>query len=226
MAVCSLSARRLGLIGLLMVAAAACAPRARPLTGVVSRAAIPATPLPAVPQLYRFDWRYADETFDVKGEGVVRTGPPDRARLDLFVANGFGSGMALLGGASRFWPGTDLIRRFLPPPPLLWASLGRVALPAGRDTVVRMDGDTLRADLSGSEADARTWRVHFSGRTLVRIERIEGGRVVEWAERVPDADGGLRLRYVHATGRRSLTLAVSELLSIEEGFDDAIWRKP
>jgi hypothetical protein len=60
----------------------------------------------------------------------------------------------------------------------------------------------------------------------VRIERIEGGRVVEWAERVPDGDGGLRLRYVHATGRRSLTLAVSELLSIEEGFDDAIWRKP
>jgi hypothetical protein len=214
---------------LLLLAAAvlpACAPKARPLLGVETRTAIPRTPLPATPQLYRFDWSYADETFDVKGDGVVRTGPPDRARLDLFVGNGFGNGMAILEGDSLFVPGIDLIRRFLPPPPLLWAALGRVALPAGRDTVVRLDGDTLRADISGSDTDRRTWRVHFSGASLARIERIEGGRVVEWAERVPLGEGRLRLRYVHTSGRRSLALSVSEILTIEEGFDDAIWRKP
>lgn len=213
------------LLGALAVLAA-CAPRARPLTGVETRLAIPATPLPTVPQLYRFDWRYADETFDVKGDGVVRTGPPDRARLDLFVANGFGSGLAILEGDSLFVPGIDMIRRFLPPPPLLWASLGRVALPAGRDTIVRLDGDTLRADISGTATDARTWRVHFHGRELVRIERIENGRVVEWSERIAEEQGRLRLRYVHTTGRRSLSLAVSDIQSVSEGFDDAIWRKP
>jgi hypothetical protein len=212
---------------LLMVAtAAACAPRARPLVGVETSSAIPRTPLPAVPQLYRFDWTYEDDTFDVKGDGVVRTGPPERARLDLFIANGYGNGMAILEGDSLFVPGIDMIRRFLPPPPLLWAALGRVALPAGRDTIVRLDGDTLRADISGTATDRRTWRVHFTGSALVRIERIEAGRVVEWAERVPEGDGRLRLRYVHTGGRRSLNLAVSEILTIEEGFDDAIWRKP
>ncbi len=210
----------------LLGAISACAPRVRPLSGEQTTSAIPRTGLPSIPQLYRFEWTYEDDTFDVKGEGVVRTGPPDRARLDLFIANGYGNGMAILEGDSLFVPGIDLIRRFLPPPPLLWAALGRVALPAGRDTIVRLDGDTLRADLSGTETDRRTWRVHFVGARLVRIERIEGTRVVEWAERVPLADGTLRLRYVHSGGRRSLALAVSEVLTIEEGFDDAIWRKP
>ncbi len=176
--------------------------------------------------MLRFDWTYADETFDVKGEGVVRSGPPDRARLDLFIANGYGNGMAILQGDSLFVPGIDLIRRFLPPPPLLWAALGRLALPAGRDTVSRLDGDTLRADISGTETDKRTWRVHFAAARLARIERIEAGRVVEWAERVPTSDSTLRLRYVHTTGRRSLQLSVTEILNIPEGFDDAIWRKP
>lgn len=217
---------RIGAAACLVGMVSACAPRARPLSGVQTTSAIPRTGLPATPELYRFDWTYEDDTFDVKGEGVVRTGPPDRARLDLFIANGYGNGMAILEGDSLFVPGIDLIRRFLPPPPLLWAALGRVALPAGRDTVVRLDGDTLRADLSGTETDRRIWRVHFVGGRLVRIERIENTRVVEWAERVPLADGTLRLRYVHASGRRSLALAVSEVLTFEEGFDDAIWRKP
>ena len=213
-----------GLAVVLMVAA--CAPRARPLTGEVTTSAIPRSGLAAVPELYRFDWQYADETFDVRGDGVVRTGPPDRARLDLFIANGYGNGMAILDGDSLFTPGIDLIRRFLPPPPLLWAALGRVALPAGRDTVVRLDGDTLRADISGTDRDARRWRVHFAGSRLARIERIEGARVVEWAERVPGEAGTLRLRYVHTTGRRSLSLAVQDVIPVPEGFDDIIWRRP
>ncbi len=211
---------------LLAAGASACTPRARPLGGVEADIALPAAELPTTPQLIRFSWTYADETFDVKGDGVVRSGPPDRARLDLFIANGYGNGMAILQGDSLFVPGIDLIRRFLPPPPLLWAALGRVALPAGRDTIVRLDGDTLRADLSGTDTDKRTWRVHFASSALRRIERIEDGRVVEWAERVPLDDGTMRLRYVHNSGRRSLQLSVTETINIPEGFDDAIWRKP
>ncbi len=211
---------------LLLLGVGACAPKARPLLGIETRQSLPVAELPSTPQMLRFDWTYADETFDVKGEGVVRAGPPDRARLDLFIANGYGNGMAILQGDSLFVPGIDLIRRFLPPPPLLWAALGRLALPAGRDTVARLDGDTLRVDISGTETDKRTWRVHFVAARLARIERIENGRVVEWAERVPLSDSTLRLRYVHTTGRRSLQLSVTEIINIPEGFDDAIWRKP
>lgn len=210
----------------LVAAASACAPKARPLLGVETRVPVPVAQLPSTPQMLRFTWTYADETFDVKGDGLVRTGPPDRARLDLFIANGYGNGMAILEGDTLFVPGIDLIRRFLPPPPLLWGTLGKLALPAGRDTVVRMDGDTLRADISGSDSDKRTWRIHYANARLVRIEHIEGGRVVEWMERVPAADGTLRLKYVHNTGRRSLQLSVTETLNIEEGFDNAIWRRP
>lgn len=204
----------------------ACAPRARPLVGVETRAQLPAAQLPTTPQMYRFEWKYSDDTFDVDGEGVVRTGPPERARLDLFIAGGYGSGLAVLDGDSLFVPGIDMIRRFLPPPPLLWGALGRLALPAGRDTVARLDGDTLRADISGTAIDKRTWRVHFASTRLARIERIDGDRVVEWVERVPQADGTLRLRYTNASGRRSLQLLVTEILNVNEGFDDAIWRVP
>ncbi len=203
-----------------------CAPRARPLVGVESRAALPPAQLPTTPQLLRFAWTYSDDTFDVKGDGVVRSGPPERARLDLFIANGFGNGLAILEGDSLFVPGIDLIRRFLPPPPLLWGALGRLALPAGRDTVARLDGDTLRADISGTAIDKRTWRVHFAGARLARVERIEDGRVIEWVERVPQPDGSLRLRYTNTSGRRSLQLHVTETLNVTEGFDDAIWRVP
>jgi hypothetical protein len=217
---------RLVAVLLLLAVATACVPRAKPLTGRDIRVALPEAALDPRPQLIRFAWTYEDDTFDVKGDGVVRSGPPDRARLDLFIANGYGNGMAILEGDSLFVPGIDLIRRFLPPPPLLWGALGRLALPAGRDTLTRLDGDTLRADISGTEIDKRTWRVHFAAERLVRIERIDKGRVVEWVERVPQPDGTLRLSYVNAAGRRSLKLQVSEVLTIDEGFDDAIWRRP
>ena len=213
----------LSCLGLLL---AGCAPRARPLLGAETRAVLPPAALPLVPQLYRFTWSYSDDTFDVKGDGVVRSDPPARSRLDLFVANGYGNGMAILEGDSLFVPGIDLIRRFLPPPPLLWGALGRLALPAGRDTVARLDGDTLRADISGTDVDKRTWRVHFAGTRLARVERIDGGRVTEWVERVPQADSTLRLRYVNTGGRRSLQLLVTEIIPVTEGFDEAIWRKP
>ncbi len=220
------NARRVVAFVAMVAGASACAPKARPLLGVEARVPVPVAELPTTPQMLRFTWTYADETFDVKGDGVVRTGPPDRARLDLFIANGYGNGLAILEGDTLFVPGIDLIRRFLPPPPLLWGTLGKLALPAGRDTVVRIDGDTLRADISGTDTDQRTWRIHYANARLVRLERIEGGRVIEWMERVPIADGTLRLKYVHNTGRRSLQLSVTETLNIEEGFDNAIWRRP
>jgi hypothetical protein len=44
-------------------------------------------------------------------------------------------------------PNAELARRYIPPTPMMWASLGRLAIPALRDTVVRLDGDLLRADV-------------------------------------------------------------------------------
>jgi hypothetical protein len=210
---------------------AACAPAAKPLLGTLTRAGLPASELPAGNRQMAFTWKYQDDTFEANGDGVVRVMAPDHARLDFFLKNGMGGGMAILVGDSLIIPGIDLVRRFLPPVPMLWATLGRLAVPATPDTVARMDGDTLRADLGvlhGNDAartGARAWRVAFAGRTLVRVDRIENGKVVEWVSRTAPPGGTGELRYVNEGGRRSLSITVTETRTVE-GFDAGIWRRP
>ena len=210
---------------------AACAPAAKPLLGTTTRAALPTAQLLPGNHQMSFTWKYHDDTFDANGEGAVRSSFPDHARLDFFLKGGMGGGMAILVGDSLIIPGIDLVRRFLPPVPLLWATLGRLAVPATPDTIARMDRDTLRADLGtlhgadAGRAGARAWRVAFSGRTLVRVERIDNGKVVEWISRTANADGTGELRYVNEGGRRNLTISLTETKTVE-AFDDAIWRKP
>jgi hypothetical protein len=208
----------------------ACAPAARPLAGAPPRAVLPPTTIPSAPTVLRFTWNYKDDTFEANGDGAVRRQGPDKARLDFFLSNGMAGGYAILVGDSLTVPGIDLVKRMLPPVPLLWASLGLLAVPASPDTVARIDGDTLRADLGqlrgrdASGADGRSWRVAFAGTKLARVERIEGGKVIEWMTREPGERGTLRLQYVHERGKRRLAIAVSDT-SIVEGFDDAIWRR-
>ncbi len=210
---------------------AACAPAARPLAGAPTRALLPPASLPAKPQVLRFTWTYKDETFEANGDGAVRVQSPDRARLDFFLRNGMAGGYAILLGDSLIVPGIDLIKRMLPPTPLLWASLGRLALPPTQDTTARIDGDTLRADLGelrgrdASGADGRSWRLAFGGTTLARVERIEDGKVIEWMSRRRGTDGQWQLQYVHERGKRRLAIAVTDTTTVE-GFDDAIWRRP
>ena len=215
----------------LIALVAACAPSARPLVGAPTTAALPRAELSIRPQQLRFTWTYKDETFEANGDGVVRHAPPARARLDFFLRNGMAGGYAILVDDSLMVPGIDLVRRFLPPVPLLWATLGRLALPAAPDTVARMDGDTLRADLGvlrgrdATAADGRAWRVLFGGRVLGRVERIEGGHVIEWITRRRNAAGQLELTYVHEQAKRRLGITVTDT-TLVEGFDDAIFRRP
>ncbi len=203
----------------------ACAPKARPLAGTLTRTTLPATALPPGNRQMSFTWKYKDDTFEAQGDGVVRVAAPDRARLDFFLKNGIGGGMAILDGDSLIIPGIDLVRRFLPPLPLLWATLGRLAVPATTDTLTHIDGDTLRADLRSSEG-TRVWRVAFAGKVLARVERIDKGKVQEWVSRaVNDQTGTGELRYMNEGGRRSLSITVTETRSVEP-FDPAIWRRP
>lgn len=218
--------------GVLTVACvASCAPAAQSLRGEPTRKLMPPAVLVARPQQLQFTWSYKDETFEATGEGVVRAMGPDHARLDFFLRNGMAGGYAILVGDSLTVPGVDLVRRFLPPVPLLWATLGRLALPPSRDTVARVDGDTLRVDLGAlqgvdaSRATGRAWRVAFAGTTLARVDRIEDGKVMEWISRASNAPGTWELQYVHEQGKRRLRITVTETQFVE-AFDDAIWRKP
>ena len=219
------------LIAVLTAVLLACAPAARPLVGSPTRAVLPPTTMAPGAQVLRFTWTYKDETFEANGDGAVRAQAPDRARLDFFLRNGMAGGYAILVGDSLFVPGVDLLKRLLPPVPLLWSSLGRLALPPARDTTARIDGDTLRADLGllrgrdASGADGRAWRLAFGGVMLARVERIEDGKVIEWMSRRRGANGQWQLQYVHERGKRRLAIAVTDTTTVE-GFDDAIWRRP
>ncbi|MGZ8455343.1 MAG: hypothetical protein ACXWZ4_01920 [Gemmatirosa sp.] len=198
-----------------VLAAAACAPRARPLVGApVARIALPSTALPVGAQRVVFRWRYEEaEGFAARGEGVARLVAPDSGRLDFFVDGGFGGGYAVLIGDRLTAPGGEMVRRVVPPAPLMWATLGRLALPPAADTIVRASGDTLRADVGRDP----TWRVTFIGPRLTRLERIDGGRIMEWVQRDSSA-----VRYRHEGERRGLSLDVQRTETVD-AFPASIW---
>jgi len=207
--------RRLLVVGAAALAAAAgCAPRLAPITGVPAPARLPRSTMMPGRWKIVFNWVLSDREMTGRGDGVARIATPDSARLDFFLAGGFGGGAAVLIGDSVQTPAGDLVRRLIPPPTLLWAALGRAAPPALADTVVRTEGATLRADLG----QPVQWRLTYRGDTLVRAERVEKGRVAEWVERTDST----HVHYRNEGARRSLQLTITRVEPVAE-FDASIW---
>lgn len=198
-------------------AVTACVPRLSPLSGAPAPASrLPRTELAPGHRKVVFNWELEDRDINARGTGAAQLAAPDSARLDFFLAGGFGGGgAAILIGDSLAVPGPDMIRRLVPPPTLLWASLGRVALPNLADTVIRVDGDTVRANIGQPVA----WRLTFRSDTLVRAERVEGDRVAEWVQRT-DAS---HVQYRNERARRTLRLTLTRTEEVS-GFDPTIWR--
>jgi hypothetical protein len=198
------------------------APLVGPLTGAPATVALPRTALPAGHQHIIFRWAFSDRIFSARGDGAARVAAPDSVRLDFFDASGAGLGYAIVLGDSIYTPGGDEARRYLPPISLLWAAFGMLRL-VGADTILRVDGDTLRADIvsdTSSVAPRTTfWRVAFADRTLVRLERIENSRLVEFVERADTA----QVRYRQNASRRSLGLTIRQTTR-GTAFDPSIWQ--
>ncbi|HJQ21582.1 MAG TPA: hypothetical protein VJ867_14635 [Gemmatimonadaceae bacterium] len=203
----------------IIAALCACAPRLRPLAGVPSPRPVPRAEVPEGHHRIVFRWELEDPDLAARGDGAARIAYPDSARLDFFLGGGVGSGAAVLVGDELRLPSRseDLARQVVPAAPLLWATLGRNALPAATDTTVRVDADTLRADIGAPVA----WRLAFVRDTLRRIERVSGGRVQEWVERFPDG----HIRYRHEVNRRQLDLYVTRSDEVS-AFDPDIWSLP
>lgn len=199
---------------LLLVGAAACPRPPAPLGGVPVAATFPDTRIVGNRQM-AFRWEFDEESIVARGDGMARITAPDSGRLDLFLDGGFGGGHAFIFGDTVIAPGGAIIRDMLPPPPLLWAAVGRLAVPPAPDTVAAVDGSHLRADIGHDP----TWRVTFDGTRLARLERIAGGRVVEWVERAPDGT----VRYAHPGDRRSLRITNTRITEVPP-FDPSIWR--
>ena len=187
---------------LLALAATGCRPpKVAALPGEIAPSRqLPVGELPSGNRKIVFEWELQDGEMTARGEGVARVASPDSVRLDFFLGGGLGSGAAILIGDSLQVPGPDMIRKLIPPRPLLWAALGRLQLPADRDTTMRLEGAILRADI-GSPTH---WRVTFRGDTLARLERVGDGRLLEWVDRSADR----RVQYRSEESRRSLSLVI------------------
>jgi hypothetical protein len=196
---------------------AACAPKLPPLTGTGAPEPLPPATLGTERQHIVFRWELQDVDLVARGEGAARVAPPDSARMDFFLGGGVGSGSAvLLDDTLRLHEQqSDIVRRVVPSSPLLWCTLGRLALPRVRDTVARRNGDTLRADFG----QPVVWRVTFIRDTLRRLERVDGGRVLEWVDRSPQSG---RVRYRHEGNRRQLDLQITLSFQVR-AFDPKIW---
>jgi hypothetical protein len=201
--------------GVLVAAAlVACAPRLRPLVGVTAAEQLPDPELPVGHHQVVFEWEFSDPDMTGRGDGVARVASPDSVRLDFFLAGGLGSGAAVLIGDSLEIPGPDFTRRFIPPPVMLWAAMGRTVLPVTTDTAIRREGELLRADLGRPVQ----WRVAFRQDSLVHLDHIEGARVVEWVDRGREE----RIEYRQESARRSLKLHITRVYDVGS-FDASIW---
>lgn len=208
--------RHVAVAALVLLVAGCRPPAVTPLQGTpVPVQRLPAGQLPAGHQKVVFQWELRDGDMTARGDGVARIASPDSVRLDFFLGGGFGGGAAVLVGDSLRVPGPDMARRLIPPRALLWAALGRLDLPADRDTVVRVDGGVLRADIG---VPVR-WRATFRGDTLTRLERVNAGRLQEWVERSADQ----RVQYRNEASRRTLSLVIQRSDAVPS-FDPAIWR--
>jgi hypothetical protein len=197
---------------LLMVVA--CAPAAAPLKGVLAPdRALPTIAMPAGHRHIVFKWDYHEGDIAARGDGSIRAAAPDSARLDFFLGGGLGAGGAILIGDSLRTPHADLARRYIPPTPLLWAALGRLAIPPLPDTVVKVDGVLTRADI-GRPLE---WRVALRGDTLVELDHISDGRITESLVRGAD-----RILTFEAPGARR-TLRLTILRDEPGSFDASIW---
>jgi hypothetical protein len=214
---------------LVAVIVTACAPPvAGELKGAPTPVRVPAAVLPPPHEKVTFRWEYRDRDVLARGEGRAFVAPPDSVRLDFQVAGGMGSGYAWLFGdtvVSGGGGGSARVKRYLPPPVLLWAALGRFQVLAP-DTTVRMDGDTLRADLhagspNGTDAaKAVTWRIAFADTKLVGLERLVAGRVHETVVRRKNGD----IKFDNPAAGRSLTLTHVRSDTVAE-IDPELWHR-
>ena len=206
------------LAALALVATGACRPpRLTPLTGdLISTSRLPRAQLAPGHHKIVFNWEVSQYTMATRGDGAARIAFPDSARLDFFLGGGISGGQVVLIGDSLLTPpGAEGQKGLIPPATLLWAALGRVALPNLPDTVIRVEGTTLRADIGRPVA----WRLSFHGDSLIRVERVQDGRVAEWVDRSNPS----HIEYRNEGARRTLQLTVTKS---EDGgdFDAAIWR--
>ncbi len=197
----------------LLSALTACAPRMAVLSGTEYTGSLPNTALSGH-RMLNFRWEYKDGRINTKGLGRFSIAAPDSLRLDVELQGGQLSSFAILLGAGPFrTPMDEETIRMFPTPELIWAAVGRLAVPASGDTIKRVQDGVVRADI-GSDPK---WRATFDGSRLVSMEKAVKGKRVERVTRAQDG----AVTYVRGNSILKLTEVKD---SIVAAFSSGIWR--
>jgi len=177
----------------------------------------------AHPMRILFDWELNEQGVRVKGRGVARIEPPYKARLDLFLNNGTAVvRAALVNGELLMPPGAP--RDILPPPDLMWGTLGVFRPEFGTELVGgdRLEGEALR--LRYRYRDGTELHYGLEGGVLRTLELLERGAVVQRVE--VDLEEGSRYPvsaiYRNLAAFRELKITRRELTQVES-FPPDIW---
>lgn len=170
------------LLAFVAVAASGCAargapiqlPEARELAREASAASTRESRVRAV-----FAWSMAEADARFSGDGVAHIGTDDRARIDLFGPRGDGYLSAILVGDVLALPPGAPADAPVPPPALLWSTVGVFRPPSGAELVAsRRSGARVVLEYAGAEG---TWRFTFEGDRLVgaELDGLRGRQSVE-----------------------------------------------
>lgn len=208
--------------------AAACMPKRAEVVAPVSDAIGTASVLQNQTSLENpirilFAWELNDAGVGVRGRGVARVAPPYRARLDLFLNNGeLVIRAALVDGELRLPVGAP--DDILPPPDLMWGTLGVFRPESGAKLVGgdRLDDGLIR--LRYRYEDGTELHYATEDGVLRKLEMLSDGDVVQWVE--VDRDGDTRYparaTYRNLADFRELKIIRQEL-DLVEAYPVDIW---
>lgn len=169
-----------------------------------------------------FQWEYADERGNLRGEGVARVNPPARFRLDLF-STAEGSMRAALVD-DRLDTGGDLEDVELPPPAFLYAMTGVFRPGSAPPSEGFASGPYEVVGYAVSDGGVR--RFYLEAGRLVRVEERRDGRLerrieLEWGQ---DPVWPAEARYRDDVEPRTrVRWALDRVVPQDEPFDDGIY---
>ena len=208
---------------------AGCAPKVAPVPPLSAvdarREALAAEANSRVTEPHRiiFSWSAQEPEFRGSGQGVARIEPPNRARLDLFLDNGEAVAVAAVVGDELRLP-DGIAEALIPPPPLLWASLG-VFRPGDRVSFGEGRGAGDRLEVSYSINDGESLWFQLENRRVREAEVRVGGETYQTLEVGDPAEDTWvpgSFTYRHLPDFRQLRVEL-ESVEVVTGFAPDIW---
>lgn len=169
-----------------------------------------------------FQWEYADERGNLRGDGVARVNPPARFRLDLFSTAEGSMRAALVDDALDV--GGDLEDVELPPPAFLYAMTGVFRPGSGAPSEGFTNGPYEVVGYPVPDGGVRHF--YLEGGRLVRVEERRDGRLerrieLEWGE---DSVWPSEARYrADVDPRTRVRWALERVVPQNEPFEDEIY---